>query len=44
VAYFWRCPVCDLLYTFEDDIDPICAACFERERKPKLPMDDPALD
>lgn len=24
MAYFWRCPVCDRLYTFADDEDPVC--------------------
>jgi rubrerythrin len=44
MPYFWRCPVCNTLHTFtDDDDDPICAACFNKEQAPELPM-DPALD
>jgi hypothetical protein len=27
MGYFWRCPVCGRLSTFDDDEDPWCSAC-----------------
>lgn len=29
MAYFWRCPECDWLGTFDDDEDPQCFGCDE---------------
>jgi len=28
MGYYWRCPECGRLWTFDDDESPCCGPCF----------------